>query len=147
MPRAARGISYAVLRSLLILSTVILCHCQSWEGFDKPAATQSGASAANACTGPIASISVTAGGTNFTALPTITAVGSGSGATFSSLLTATTVASYTVSTAGSGFTGPAFSGSISVTGGGGSGAVEGAGKLNSRDEEGMTGPRLGFCFV
>ncbi len=102
-----------------ILFTALLCHCQSWEGFDKPAASKSDA---GTCTGPIASVTVTSGGTNFTTLPTVTAIGAGSGATFTAALTGTTVASYTVTAAGSGYAGPVFSGTLDISGGGGTGA-------------------------
>lgn len=104
-----------------LLFTLILCHCQSWEGFDKPASSKSDA-ATGTCTGPIASVMVTSGGTNFTTVPTITANGSGTGATFSALLTATSVASLTLTAGGSGFAGAVFGGSVIFTGGGGTGA-------------------------
>ena len=106
----------------ILFCCVLLCGCQSWEGFDRPGNSQSAGTTSSTCTGPIASVTVTSGGTNYTTLPTITAVGSGSGAIFSSLLTATTVAGLTLTAGGSGFAGAVFGGSVDFTGGGGTGA-------------------------
>jgi len=109
------------MRQALLFTLLLVSRCQSWGDFGNPESKDTSRSG-GVCTGPIASVTVTAGGTNFISLPAVTATGSGSGATFNALLTATTVASYTVTAPGSAYTGPVFSGSVSISGGGGTGA-------------------------
>jgi len=83
-----------------------------------------GSSASDPCSGCVAAVSVTTGGTGYTSAPTVSFTGGGgSGAAGTANVTGTIVTSVTITAAGSGYTSAP---TVSFSGGGGSGATASA---------------------